>query len=351
MSDAVVLLLGAVIAWGLVHGIRRWAQGLGLVDRPTPRSMHWQPTPRGGGAAIVTVCLIGVIGAAAVGFRPEWSVLLGYLAGALLIACVSWTDDIRSVPPGIRLSVHVVAAALMIAGLGIQSHAQALVGRPELTWLVVAAGLLWTVGLTNAYNFMDGIDGLAAVQGLVAGLGWTLLASLSHQPWIAFVALLLAAGCAGFLVHNWSPARIFMGDVGSAFLGFTFAFITLAAAQRLPKFAFVGGLLLWPFIFDSAFTLVRRVGRGENILVAHRSHLYQRLVLAGWRHGSVTTLYGGLTAVSVGLTLVWWITDSDYVAYTVAGVVALLSLLFWATVTRTERATGGTGDSRSLMNR
>jgi UDP-N-acetylmuramyl pentapeptide phosphotransferase/UDP-N-acetylglucosamine-1-phosphate transferase len=114
-----------------------------------------------------------------------------------------------------------------------------------------------------------------------------------------------AAGCAGFLVRNWPPAKIFMGDVGSAFLGFTFAFITLAAVGQTPQLAIAGAFLLWPFIFDATFTIIRRMMRGENLLIAHRSHIYQRLVLAGWRHSSVTLLYGTLSLVALAFGALW----------------------------------------------
>ena len=119
------------------------------------------------------------------------------------------------------------------------------------------------------------------------------------------MGLSAAAGCAGFLIHNWPPAKIFMGDVGSAFLGFTFAFMTLAALRQTPQLAIAGALLLWPFIFDTTYTILRRLMRRENVLIAHRSHIYQRLVLAGWRQSSATLLYGLLALVAVAFAALW----------------------------------------------
>jgi UDP-GlcNAc:undecaprenyl-phosphate/decaprenyl-phosphate GlcNAc-1-phosphate transferase len=351
MLDAPIFLTGALVAWALVRGLRQWAPRLGLLDQPNQRSMHRQQTPRGGGAAIVIVCLLGIGIAAAVGLRPRWSVLLGYVAGALLIAGVSWADDVRSVPFGLRLAAQSLAAALLLIGLGIQTDAPSLFGHIGPGWLVVGLSLLWTVGFTNAYNFMDGIDGLAATQGTLAGLGWTVVATFSNQPWIALLALLSAAGCLGFLGHNWPPARVFMGDVGSAFLGFTFAFITLAAAQRAFTFLFVGAVLLWPFIFDSAFTMFRRLSRGENVFVAHRSHLYQRLVLSGWQQAAVAALYGLFALVTLALGVVWSIARSASAAISVIVVVVLLSLGLWALVSREERRANKGSDPRPLMGR
>jgi UDP-N-acetylmuramyl pentapeptide phosphotransferase/UDP-N-acetylglucosamine-1-phosphate transferase len=350
MFNAILFVAAAVLAWALAYGTLRWARRIKLLDIPNQRSMHRQATPRGGGAAIVTVCLLGLAAAAIFGLRPEWPADAGYLAGALLIVAVSFADDVRTVPSGLRLAFQVLGGALIVAGLAIQSELVP-VDQAGLGWLLVAAGLLWTVGLTNTYNFMDGIDGLAATQGIVAGLGWTVLATLSHQPWLAILALLVSASCAGFLVHNWPPASIFMGDVGSAFLGFTFAFITLAALRQTPAIAFIGAMLLWPFIFDVTFTMLRRLGRGENIFVGHRSHLYQRLVLAGWRQGAVTSVYGLFAMVTFLLGTGWWLAASANFGYSVIAVVFLLSLVLWTLVIRAERKMSGTPDPRALLGR
>ena len=152
---------------------------------------------------------------------------------------------------------------------------------------------------------MDGIDGIAGGQAVVAGLGWAALGWLSDQPLVGILGILLAASSLGFLGHNWPPARIFMGDVGSAFLGFTFAVLAVAAAQRDARLALAGVLLVWPFIFDACFTFLRRLRNGENVFAAHRSHLYQRLVIAGYSHRTVTLLYIGLAAWGAILAQLW----------------------------------------------
>jgi UDP-N-acetylmuramyl pentapeptide phosphotransferase/UDP-N-acetylglucosamine-1-phosphate transferase len=161
------------------------------------------------------------------------------------------------------------------------------------------------VGLTNAYNFMDGIDGIAAGQGIVAAIGWGIIGLITGNPFLTALGFLLAASCLGFLCHNWPPARIFMGDVGSAFLGYTFAVLAVIASQSDPRLAFIGILFVWPFVFDAVFTFFRRLRKHENVFEAHRSHLYQRLVIAGYSHGVVSTLYIGLAGAGV-VVGVWW---------------------------------------------
>lgn len=352
MFDLVFFLSGAALGWALVLGMRRWVGHRRLLDVPNERSMHSLETPRGGGAAIVAVSVIGLGVGAIAGIRPEWPAIGGCLGGALLIVGVSLVDDLSRLASGIRLAFHFSGAAVMVAGLGIGLGSNVLTGgATAFVWLVPVAALLWTVGMTNAYNFMDGIDGLAATEAVVAGLGWTLLGTVTHLPWLALLGLLVAASSTGFLVHNWPPAKIFMGDVGSAFLGFTFAFMALAELRQNPQAAFVGALVLWPFIFDTAFTMVRRFLRGENIFLAHRSHLYQRLVLAGWQQASVTSLYGLFALVTFALGFMWLVFNSAMLGYLLIAVFVLLPLGLWVLVVRTERRATGPRDARPLMGR
>jgi UDP-N-acetylmuramyl pentapeptide phosphotransferase/UDP-N-acetylglucosamine-1-phosphate transferase len=152
---------------------------------------------------------------------------------------------------------------------------------------------------------MDGIDGIAGGQALVAGSGWAIIGYMSGETFAGLIGVLLAATSLGFLFHNWPPARIFMGDVGSAFIGFTLAVLPIMAGQRDPRFIIAGVLLVWPFIFDTSFTLVRRMINKENIFEAHRSHIYQRLVIAGYSHRFVTLIYMGLALTGAILAFLW----------------------------------------------
>ena len=287
-----------VLSCVVVAGLRRWA-GRRLLDIPNERSSHVRPVPRGGGLAIVVVVLAGSLlvlpfsGAKATAL--QW---LMYFSGALLIAAVSWLDDLYSVPPPVRFAVHLVAALLACLAVGaFKQITLPVIGSFSLGIWGWPLALVWIVGLTNAYNFMDGIDGIAGGQAVVAGLGWAIIGWLGGQPMVGSLGLLIAGASAGFLVHNWPPARIFMGDVGSAFIGYMLAVLTLMASQANPVFVLAGIGLVWPFVFDAALTFFMRLCRGEKVWEAHRSHLYQRLVISGLSHGRVAMFYTGLAAL------------------------------------------------------
>jgi len=199
--------------------------------------------------------------------------------------------------------VHFLAAAWALYWLGGLPSLRVGAGAVELGpagTVLAALGLVWFV---NMYNFMDGIDGIAGSEAVTAGLaGGALLLALG-SPGLATLSLLLAAASAGFLAWNWQPARIFMGDVGSGFLGFCFAALALASerAGALPLLGWV--LLLGVFLFDATATLGRRVVRGEKWYDAHRSHAYQRAVQGGWRAAAVT---GAVIAINLVLGALAW---------------------------------------------
>jgi len=333
------LTLTAVAASYLgVAIIRRWVGRARMLDVPNERSSHTRPTPRGGGLAIVIVVL--VLAWLAALSNPAFSLrsMVALTLGALLIAGVSWLDDMRPVPFWVRLLVHTLGACIVMAGIGVIRE----IGIPfgmdlPLGWLGFPMTLVWIVGLTNAYNFMDGIDGIAGGQAVVAGVGWAILGWIGGQPIVGVMGLLIAAASVGFLGHNWPSARIFMGDVGSAFLGFSFAALTVLASQSDPIFFLAGIALIWPFVFDAVFTFARRLCRCEKVWMAHRSHLYQRLVISGLAHGQVSGIYIGLAM----LGLIWAVVlvqGWSYIAVTVAIVVLLAALSLWAWTCQRERS-------------
>ncbi len=321
---------------GLLHLLNRHRL---FFDIPNERSSHARPTPRGGGIAIVAITLGGIVVYLLLNSPAWWTAALSYVGGAAVVAVVSWLDDWRSLPYLVRLAAHTVAAAVAILGIGLWegvglSAAMTLpfgVLGPVLT-------LLWIIGLTNAYNFMDGIDGMAGTQAVIGGLAWGIIGFAAGQPPVMVIGLLVAASSAGFLGHNWQPARIFMGDVGSAFLGYTFAVLPLLLAHltETPRLAAValpiGGLIVWPFLFDTIFTLLRRWRRGEHLFTAHCTHLYQRLVLSGRSHAAVTTLYALLSAIGALIALAWFF---QFALWTTI-ILPLLALGLWSHVTRCE---------------
>ena len=231
------------------------------------------------------------------------------MAAALAIAAVSWLDDLRSMPAWVRFCVHAAASLVLIAGCGWVSDIYIPLlgtyspGFPAGTLLT----LIWLVWMTNAYNFMDGIDGIAGTQAVVAGAAW-LVFGLGRSGGMEFLyGGIIAFAALGFLLHNWQPASVFMGDVGSAFLGFTLAAIPLLSVGdgRLQSSfgLYLSALFLWPFLFDTVYTFFRRMLKGERVWEAHRSHIYQRLVLAGHRHSTVTLMYGVLGAATAAAAI------------------------------------------------
>jgi UDP-N-acetylmuramyl pentapeptide phosphotransferase/UDP-N-acetylglucosamine-1-phosphate transferase len=288
----VALAAAAMITRALVA----WTGARGIVDLPTDRGCHSRSTPRGGGLALVAV--VAVAAAALLVLRPDDPRLAGAILPALAVAAVSWVDDVRSLPNSVRFAVHLGAAVAATAALGAVTRVDlgsfGVVRFGAAAWPLT---ILWIVGLTNAFNFMDGIDGIAGITAAAVGAGIAAAAAACAAGPVAVLAAAFAGAAIGFLSCNWQPARIFMGDVGSAFCGCLLAVLPLAVpADCVPEVLPVAVLALWPFIFDTAFTLLRRLTAGENIFRPHRSHLYQRLVLSGWSHRAVAGLYGGLSA-------------------------------------------------------
>jgi UDP-N-acetylmuramyl pentapeptide phosphotransferase/UDP-N-acetylglucosamine-1-phosphate transferase len=296
-------ILLTALSYFLVYLIRRYAERRQILDHPNERSSHVIPTPRGGGLAIVLLVLgTGIWSIRAV----ELNHALVYLGGGLVIAWLGWRDDLHSLSARVRFAVQGVVAAVSIYGLGyFKAVTIPLFGELQLGVVGVIITFLWIVGLTNAYNFMDGIDGIAGGVALAAALGWMMLASNMHNDFVFWLALAIAAGSLGFLGHNWSPAKIFMGDVASTFLGYTFAVLPLLSATQGGDALMLGTLLVWTFIMDAGVTFIQRLLRGEKLLYGHRSHVYQRLVIGGYKHATVSLLYIFLTLLAGILSYAW----------------------------------------------
>jgi len=292
-----ILFITFLISYLVIFAVQWLALRYRLIDIPGERSSHDQPKPHGGGIAIVLLTIVGVL-VFGCGFSNSswgWYKLFAYTIGSFFVAAVSLLDDIRSLPNLVRFASHSFCAILAILAFGYWSTISLpILGKIHLGMVGLPITFLWIVGLTNVYNFMDGIDGIAGGQTVVAGLGWAIFGWMIGHTMLSLIGLLLAGSCLGFLIHNWPPARIFMGDVGSTFLGYTLAILPLAAFQTNPRMEVVGILLVWPFLFDTIFTFFRRLKNKENVFSAHRSHLYQRLVIIGYNHRFVSLCYIGL---------------------------------------------------------
>lgn len=335
----IIFLLAFGATFFGVELFRRWSLRRELLDIPNERSSHTVPTPRGGGLIICAVSLTAFFIYCLQTFENFYS---AYFAGALIVAVISLIDDVRTVSPFWRILCHSLAAGLTVRFIGgfenlwIPFYGVAQSG----IWGDLAA-FLWIVWLINAYNFMDGIDGLAATQAVTAGIGWCLLGLCRELDNAWYFGGVLASSSMGFLILNWQPAKIFMGDVGSAFLGYTFAVLPLLASKQtetseiisvLPWFAV---LFVWFFVFDSVFTVLRRLVRGEKVWQPHRQHIYQKLLINGFSHSKVTGLYGSASIILVFSVLYSSFTSSmifPALAFVVAGVGTILLLFIWLIV-------------------
>ncbi len=307
MFEIIIFTLVFIVSYAGVGILRRWSLRRGFLDVPNERSSHTAPTPSGGGAVIAAVCLIFYLFYM---LFTAHTVSWAFLLGGGLIAGVSWLDDAAELSFIWRIAAHSAAALLIILTLGSFNQIYLpFFHSVELGKLGIIVTFLWIVGLTNAYNFMDGIDGLAGTQAVTAGIGWLLIGKMLGFEDISFLGGVTAFSALGFLLHNWQPAQIFMGDVGSAFLGFTFAVIPLLAESTNnaddPSLPTVAAGLVALFVLDTGATLVRRLFNREKIWRAHRSHFYQRLVIKGYSHQSVTLIYGTVSALIVGVLIFW----------------------------------------------
>jgi Fuc2NAc and GlcNAc transferase len=315
---AISALAGAAL---LTQVMRVIARGGALLDVPNARSSHAVPTPRGGGAAIVLVTTAGVIAGALRGeIAPGLAIALA--VGGTAVGLVGFADDRGSLPAGVRLGVHFGAALVALKCLG--GLPPLLIGAHllDLGWTGYVLGSLGIVWAVNLFNFMDGIDGIAASEALfVAAAGSMLSLVTNGAPGVSFIGLVFAAACGGFLLWNWPPARIFLGDVGSGYLGYVIVVLAVAATRDNPVALWVWLILGGAFFVDATVTLARRILRNERVHEAHRSHAYQWLARRWRSHRKVT-----LAVVAVNL---FWLLPCAVLAARVpryAGAAVILAL-------------------------
>lgn len=274
----------ALTAWLLHHS--RISQ---LVDRPNSRSSHSTPTPRGGGLSMVAVTTCGTIALYAAGWLslPLAAVLV---IGGLSVGAVGFRDDVRSVPIAFRMCVHIGAAVLAVYCLGGSTTIRVGQSVVDLGGVGAVLKVLAIVWALNLFNFMDGIDGIAASEAAFVLFGAAGLGLFAAQVSPADIAptLVVGAACLGFLMWNWPPAAIFMGDVGSGYLGYAIAVIAIDSSQTSAVNIYAWMILGGVFLVDATLTLIRRLIRRERVYQAHRTHAYQRLARRWGSHSSVT---------------------------------------------------------------
>jgi Fuc2NAc and GlcNAc transferase len=321
-----------------VAAVRAVATRRDWLDYPNSRSSHAVVTPRGGGLAVVVVCVVGLTIALlrASLLTRDWKIVL-IVASA--VAAVSWIDDLWTLSSTIRISVHITAAVITVAGVGMSFPIDSW-GSTALATVAATVTMLWVVGLTNAYNFMDGIDLMAAGQAIAGGGGWAVLGALAGSRDLLLLGVIVSFAAAGFALHNWPPARIFMGDVGSAFLGYLLAATAVVGVHRNSLLGLCGVLVVWPFVFDTMFTFMRRLKNREPVFKAHRSHLYQRLVIAGMTHLQVSLLYFVLELMGVACAIALMMAVPHALPMTMVTITASAYGL-WAFVMKREKRSRG----------
>jgi UDP-N-acetylmuramyl pentapeptide phosphotransferase/UDP-N-acetylglucosamine-1-phosphate transferase len=300
MLATLAIVVAFIISALLSHRFCDPSSRFHLLDNPNERSLHTRPTPRSGGVAIFVALGVST-GFWSLGVELT-SLHYGLGAGVVFVSVLSFLDDRKSLSVGLRLPGHLFAATLLVTG-GLYLSEISLLGvawvLPE--WLVIPLSLLFLVWMTNLYNFMDGIDGLAAGMTVVGFGTFALLGYLAGNPVFLTLNLVIVSAAAGFLVFNFPPARIFMGDTGSSLLGLSAGGVSIYGT-RAGVFPFWVALLVFsPFIVDATVTLMRRFVQGEQVWRAHRSHYYQRLVQSGWGHRK-TALYEYALMLACGLS-------------------------------------------------
>lgn len=282
-----LLIVIFILSLGLTWCLKKYAQAKNIIDVPNHRSSHVIPTPRGGGVAFVASVLIAI----------PWLVFLGYIplpasmaviGAGLVVAMLGFFDDHGHVPAYMRLLGHFSASIFAVCCLG---------GMPAISffgwsistgWLLSGLAVVYLVWILNLYNFMDGIDGLAAIEAIYVCLSGAFLYWLNADYFTMDIPLIIATAVAGFLWWNFPPAKIFMGDAGSGFLGLILGILSIQAASINPQFFWCWLILLGVFIVDATTTLISHVFQGIKVYEAHRDHAYQHAVRRFDSHFKVT---------------------------------------------------------------
>lgn len=303
MSIWLLLPITAGVSLFITGALRRYALARSLMDIPNARSSHSVPTPRGGGVAIVLSFLAALPVLALANMLP-WAVMWALLGAGTGVAVIGFLDDHGHIPAGWRLLGHFAAAIWALFWLGGLPPLSLFAMSLDLGWFGDALAAIYLVWLLNLYNFMDGIDGIASIEAICVCLGSVLIYGVLGFAGSAYSAvwaapMLLAAAVAGFLWWNFPPpARIFMGDAGSGFLGIALGVLSLQAAWLAPELFGSWLILLGVFVLDATWTLMRRLLRGEKVYEAHRSHAYQYASRQFGQHLPVTLAV-------LGINLLW----------------------------------------------
>jgi len=311
-----------------------WLRRRGVIDIPNARSSHRVPTPRGGGVGIVLGIAIATVVGARLGLKIPGTHL--WVAALVVAACGLWDDLAGGLPIGLRLAIQTAAAAQVAYSTGgLTRLALPPPFNIPLGFLSIPLAAIWIVGTLNLFNFLDGIDGYAGVQGAVGGL---VIALFHFGEVTTAIGLAIMGACLGFLFYNWHPAKVFMGDVGAVTLGFLLASLPFEMPKSDSSSAvFLVAMSLWFFLSDGVFTVLTRLFRGDRIWTPHKTHLYQQLVAQGVRHDRVVRRLGGPMLVLGGLALISTIPGFSSLQWLVL-CAAVLSFIAYVAVVRAHKA-------------
>lgn len=325
MTIALPAFLAFLISWWVTGRLCSPRSVLPILDHPNNRTLHSSPTPRTGGVAIITgvvLCLVAAAVTVAITLPAEEKFLpkglasgsLWIVASTLLVFVVSFVDDWLDLPASLRLTIQAVAALIIIGGVGLTLPSIPIPGVAviQLGWFAAPVSALLLIWMANLYNFMDGMDGFSGGMtfigfGFLAYFGW-----IAGSPIMLLISGSVAMSALGFLVHNFPPARIFMGDAGSITVGFLGGTLMLLGVRDGMFDLWIPIIVFSPFIMDATVTLMRRALRLEKLWEAHREHYYQRVVLSGWSHRrtvlmeyTIMVLCGGFAVLYHGASDGW----------------------------------------------
>ncbi|WP_430790298.1 glycosyltransferase family 4 protein [Virgibacillus flavescens] len=322
---SIAFLIALIATYLLTYPVKKLAIKLSVMDFPNHRKMHKAITPKLGGLAIFLGVILG-------GFyiQPHHEHLPEIFFGALVILLTGAIDDKYQVRPVIKLTGQLIAASFLISsGLIIDQITIPLFGMVDLGLASVLVTVLWIVGITNAINLIDGLDGLATGVSTIALISMFIMAMIDAQLVAASICIILIGANIGFLFHNFYPAKIYMGDTGSNFLGYAIAVVSmLGLFKNITLFSFIIPVIVLAVpIFDTLFAIVRRAYNKENIMLADNKHIHYRLIEAGYSHRKSVLIIYGFSAM-FGATAILFSNAQPYITLLAAFLIVLIMHVF-----------------------
>ncbi|SDQ14127.1 glycosyltransferase family 4 protein [Virgibacillus salinus] len=305
---AIAFFIALIATFLLTYPVKKLAIKIGVVDLPNHRKIHTKVTPRLGGLAIFLGVFLG-----ALYLQPQHEHLPEIILGAVVILITGALDDRYNIRPVIKLGGQLIAASFLLSsGLIIDKITLPIIGMIDLGFVSVLVTVLWVVGITNAINLIDGLDGLATGVTTIALTSMFIMALIDVQIMAAYLCIVLIGANLGFLYHNFYPAKIYMGDTGSNFLGYAIAVVSmLGLFKNIALFSFIIPIIVLAVpIFDTLFAIVRRAYNKENILMPDNKHIHYQLLASGFSHRKTvliiyafSTLFGAMAILFSNATL------------------------------------------------